>query len=244
MSGLREVFVTPAPQPVPQAAVAATSQRSGQSADTLDSLPQAQVEGGAAATSHPSTSSATNQADTLAQRGREIQSCQRCKLHEGRNYVVYGEGSATARLMIIGEGPGAEEDRTGKPFIGRAGQLLTKMLAAIHIDRQDVYIANIVKCRPPGNRDPRREEVEACLPYLREQIELIRPGVILLLGRVAARTLLGIDQSLGAYRKRVHEFAGVPVYVTYHPAALLRTPAWKRAAWEDLQRLEKHYNNL
>jgi len=184
------------------------------------------------------------EAETLAERARAITGCTRCRLCEGRQNVVYGEGSPTARLMIIGEGPGADEDASGRPFVGPAGQLLTRMLAAIHIERDAVYIGNIVKCRPPNNRDPLPTEVQACLPYLEEQIELIHPGVLLLLGRVAARTLLNQDQTLGAFRQRTHSFRGVPVFVTYHPAALLRTPGWKKDAWVDLQRLEKFYKSL
>lgn len=137
--------------------------------------------------------------------------------------------------MLIGEGPGAAEDREGLPFVGPAGELLTKMLAAIEIDRDSTYIANVVKCRPPGNRDPKPEEVAACSGYLEAQVRLIRPQVILALGRVAAQSLLVTTESLGKLRGRWHEYAGVPVWVTYHPAALLRNTSYKRPTWEDLQ---------
>ena len=259
MSGVREVFLSPelltalreqpdqAAKPAPAPSPRTTPQpdrRSAPQGDTLESLARdSAARREREAVSQPPARPG-NAGEILQQRQREIQSCTRCGLCQERNTVVYGEGSPTARLMVIGEGPGGEEDRSGRPFVGPAGQLLTRMLAAIKIDRRDAYIGNIVKCRPPGNRDPHPEEVRECLPYLKEQIQLIRPGIILLLGRVAARTLLGVDQPLKAYRQRVHTFENMPVYVTYHPAALLRTPAWKRDAWVDLQKLQKHYDNL
>lgn len=161
--------------------------------------------------------------------------CRACTLCEKRNKVVFGHGDTRASLMLIGEGPGAAEDREGLPFVGPAGELLTKMLAAIEIDRDSTYIANVVKCRPPGNRDPKPEEVAACSGYLEAQVRLIRPQVILALGRVAAQSLLVTTESLGKLRGRWHEYAGVPVWVTYHPAALLRNTSYKRPTWEDLQ---------
>jgi len=141
--------------------------------------------------------------------------------------------------MLIGEAPGADEDAQGEPFVGRAGQLLNKILDAIQFKRQDVYIANILKCRPPNNRKPQAEEVELCLPYLRKQIQLITPSVILCLGLTAAENLLGTRESLSRLRGRVLSFEGTPVMVTYHPAALLRNPNWKRPAWEDVQAIKK-----
>jgi DNA polymerase len=143
--------------------------------------------------------------------------------------------------MIIGEGPGADEDRLGKVFVGRSGQLLTKMLSAIKLTREDVYIANIVKCRPPENRNPLPEEKSACLPYLEEQISIIQPELILILGKVAAVTLLEIDQTLKAFREKTYNFRGTKTYVSYHPSALLRNPSWKKLAWIDLQKLQKDY---
>jgi len=167
----------------------------------------------------------------------EVASCRRCRLCEGRNRTVFGDGDPRARLMFVGEGPGAEEDRTGLPFVGRAGELLTKIIQAIQLERSQVYIANIVKCRPPGNREPQPDEVAACRGYLEAQIDAIRPRVLVALGRVAAQTLLGNDTPIGKMRGQWFEVRGVPVMVTYHPAALLRNPALKRPTWEDLQQV-------
>lgn len=161
--------------------------------------------------------------------------CTLCALSEGRNQVVFGSGDPNADLMFIGEGPGAEEDRQGLPFVGRAGELLTKIIEAIDLTREQVYIANIVKCRPPGNRDPLAEEVAACRPYLEGQIDHIQPKVIVLLGRVAAQTLLGTDYPLGRMRGQWYRVRGIESRVTYHPAALLRNASLKRPTWEDMQ---------
>ena len=168
--------------------------------------------------------------------------CPRCRLAETRQHVVFGEGSATAEVLVVGEAPGAEEDRTGRPFVGRAGKLLDLLLAAAGFDRADVYICNVLKCRPPGNRDPRPEEVEACSPYLLRQVELVGPRAILAFGTFPAQTLLGSKESIGRLRGRVHDYHGVPLIPTYHPAALLRNAAWTRATWEDLQRLRLYAN--
>lgn len=168
----------------------------------------------------------------------QVRACTACALHETRTQAVFGVGNRRAEWMVIGEAPGAEEDRRGEPFVGRAGQLLDAMLRAIGLSReQNVYIANILKSRPPGNRDPRPEEVAACLPYLHRQIALVRPKLLLAVGRIAAQTLLGTDAPLGRLRGRAHAFGehNVPLVVTYHPAYLLRSPAEKRKAWEDLQ---------
>lgn len=172
---------------------------------------------------------------------RTVQACQRCALHQTRTQTVFGVGDPQAELMIIGEAPGADEDRQGEPFVGRAGQLLNEMLKGIGLSREQVYIANILKCRPPNNRDPRPEEAAECSEYLLAQIRLIRPKVILALGRVAAQRLLKTDMALGRMRGKRHNHAdsGVPLVVTYHPAYLLRTPADKRKAWEDLLFLRK-----
>jgi DNA polymerase len=165
-----------------------------------------------------------------------VAACTRCRLHESRTQTVFGVGSPAADWMIIGEAPGAEEDRRGEPFVGRAGKLLDSMLAALGLDRSTVFIANILKCRPPENRDPKPEEARACAPYLRRQIELVAPKLILAVGRVAAQCLLETDAPLGRLRGRSHRFgdAGVPVIVTYHPAYLLRRPEAKADAWRDL----------
>ena len=164
-----------------------------------------------------------------------IRSCEKCGLCGERINAVPGEGPPDARLMVIGEGPGANEDRQGRPFVGRAGDLLNNILAAIECPRETVYIANIVKCRPPGNRNPERDEMEQCLPYLRRQIALVNPDVIIALGSVAACTLLEMRTSLGALRNKVHRFCGIPLVVTYHPAALLRNPNWKKPTWDDVR---------
>ena len=168
----------------------------------------------------------------------EVARCTRCDLHRTRTRPVLGVGDRQAQWLVVGEAPGAEEDRQGEPFVGRAGQLLDAMLRAIGLVRgRNVYIANILKSRPPGNRDPAPEEVAACLPYLERQIELIRPRLILAVGRIAMQNLLATQGSLAGMRGRVHEFGGLktPLIVTYHPAYLLRKPEDKRKAWEDLK---------
>lgn len=167
----------------------------------------------------------------------QAEGCHRCKLAAGRKKVVFGVGSASSRVMFIGEGPGAEEDRTGIPFVGRAGKLLTRMLAAIGIKRDDVYIANIVKCRPPGNRDPHPDEVAACRPFLEAQLDAVSPEVVVAIGRPAAQSLLGTTAPLGRLRSSLHRFKDRDLMVTYHPAYLLRNPLKKRDSWEDLCRL-------
>jgi DNA polymerase len=178
--------------------------------------------------------------------GAEAGACTRCRLAEGRRTVVFGSGAVGSELMFIGEGPGAEEDKQGLPFVGRAGELLTKIIEAIELRRQEVYIANIVKCRPPGNRDPRPEEAASCRPYLDRQIELVAPTLIIAVGRIAAQTLLETDQPLGRLRGRVHELGERrwPVIVTYHPAYLLRSPGEKRKAWQDLLLARRSFRDL
>jgi DNA polymerase len=174
-----------------------------------------------------------------------VRGCTRCPLHATRTQGVFGVGNRNAQWMIIGEAPGAEEDRQGEPFVGRAGQLLYTMLKAVGLSREQVFIANILKSRPPGNRDPRPEETRACLPYLYRQIELVDPALILCVGRIAAQTLLETDQPIGKLRGTLHRIAGNrPMIVTYHPAYLLRSPAEKRKSWADLllamRTLEEH----
>jgi DNA polymerase len=166
-----------------------------------------------------------------------VAACTRCALCATRTQTVFGVGDTDAEWLIVGEAPGADEDRQGEPFVGRAGQLLNSMLQSIGLSRMEVYIANILKCRPPGNRDPSEAETAHCLPYLDEQIALLKPKIILVVGRIAAHSLLRTDIALARLRQRVHEFGTlhIPVVVTYHPAYLLRTPTDKRKAWEDLR---------
>ncbi len=166
-----------------------------------------------------------------------VASCTACELHRTRTQTVFGTGNRQAQWMVVGEAPGADEDRQGEPFVGRAGQLLNAMLRAIGLAREEVYIANILKCRPPRNRDPRPEEVDRCEGYLHRQVELIRPRIILAVGRIAAHNLLKTDVSLGRMRGRCYRYSDtdIPVVVTYHPAYLLRSPGEKRKAWEDLR---------
>lgn len=169
---------------------------------------------------------------------RRIRGCRLCALHESRKSVVPGEGSPSPRLLLVGEGPGAEEDRSGRPFVGPAGRYLDKWLAAIGLDRQrDCYITNIVKCRPPGNRDPQPEEMDACLPYLEQQLALLRPGVICTLGRVSTRILTGRSEGIGALRGRTYLYRDIPLVPTYHPSAVLRNTDLRKAVWEDLRRV-------
>ncbi len=165
----------------------------------------------------------------------DIGDCTRCALHKGRNKIVFGDGSPTARLMFVGEGPGADEDTQGIPFVGKAGQLLNNMIAAMGLKRQEVYIANVVKCRPPGNRTPEPDEANTCTPFLFRQIDVVRPQVLVALGATAATYLLGARQPLAGLRGRVHAFRGMQLIVTYHPAYLLRDPRQKKEAWADLQ---------
>jgi len=175
------------------------------------------------------------EAASLAAVATLIASCEKCRLCETRTKTVPGEGSDQARLVVVGEGPGRTEDETGRPFVGQAGELLTKILAAIELPREQVYICNVVKCRPPDNRTPQYDEVAACLPYLWRQIELLHPKVILAMGGTAAQSLLDAKSALGALRNKVHRFRGIPVVVTYHPAALLRNPNWKKPTWDDVR---------
>jgi len=173
-----------------------------------------------------------------------IHDCQKCSLGATRNKFVFGVGNPNADLMLIGEAPGAEEDKQGIPFVGRAGKLLTDILKAINFEREEVYIANILKCRPPNNRDPLPSEREVCKPYLYKQIELIKPKIILCLGKVASNVLLNKNDSLTKLRGDVHELNGIKAMVTYHPAALLRNPHWKKGTWEDVQKVRKLYDEL
>ena len=188
----------------------------------------------------PAITTASSKVERMALVAQEAAACQRCPLHRTRTHVVVGEGSLEARLVFVGEAPGHDEDQQGRPFVGRAGQLLTKMIAAMGLAREHVYIANVLKDRPPGNRTPLPEEMAACLPLLTAQLEIIQPRVICALGAVAARALLSTEASLGSLRGRFHQYRGIPVMPTYHPAYLLRNPDAKRVVWEDL----KHVRDL
>ena len=190
-------------------------------------------------TQPPLTTEAWGAAGSVDELNRQICECLKCPLGHTRTKFVFGVGNPHATFMLIGEAPGADEDAQGEPFVGRAGQLLNKILEAIHFKRDDVYICNILKCRPPGNRKPAPEEVEQCIPYLKKQIQLIKPKIILCLGLTAAENLLQTTESLGKLRGRVLQYEGIPLMVTYHPAALLRNPNWKRPTWEDVQAARK-----
>ncbi len=163
--------------------------------------------------------------------------CPRCRLAQTRTRVVFGEGDPDAEVMVVGEAPGEQEDRTGRPFVGKAGKLLDLLLASVGMPRESVYVCNVLKCRPPQNRNPQPDEVEACSPYLLRQVELVRPRAIMAFGTFAAQTLLGTPTAISRLRGKTHAYHGVPLVATYHPAYLLRNQAWVRATWEDLQRL-------
>src|SRR5438445_11747190 len=165
----------------------------------------------------------------------DIGDCTRCRLSKGRTNIVFGTGNVDADIMFIGEGPGADEDEQGLPFVGRAGQLLNNMISAMGIKREDVYIANVVKCRPPGNRTPEKDECDTCSPFLMRQIDVIKPKVIVALGAVAAKNLLAVNDSMANLRGRWYDFRNSKLLVTYHPAYLLRDPRQKKEAWKDLQ---------
>lgn len=167
--------------------------------------------------------------------------CRQCKLHKGRTRLVFGEGSPQAKLVFVGEGPGRDEDMAGRPFVGDAGKLLTRIIQnGMGLTREEVYICNIVKCRPPGNRDPEGDEIEACIPFLEQQFNIIRPEVICALGRVAGQALLGGDFKISRERGRWYSYMEIPLMPTYHPAYLLRNPSAKRQVWEDIQKIMKH----
>lgn len=189
-------------------------------------------------------SSAESPSQKLESFHRKIGNCQECHLHQNRTNLVFGTGNPQARLMFVGEAPGREEDLQGKPFVGRAGQLLDKILQAINFKREEVYIGNVLKCRPPENRDPLPEEVEKCEPYLLQQIQIIKPEIICALGRISAQVLLKTKLSLGQLRGKFHDYHGIKFLATYHPAALLRYPQYKHQTWEDVKLLRKEYDKL
>ncbi len=194
-----------------------------------------------AAMSPQPTALTAHQDGSLTDIRSDLGDCQRCKLASGRTHIVFGSGHAAAKLMFVGEGPGFEEDQQGEPFVGAAGRLLTKIIAAINLSRKQVYICNIIKCRPPGNRNPEPDEVESCLPFLERQIAAIQPNVICALGKVAAQTLLNSNDPISRLRGRFYDYNGSRLMPTYHPAYLLRNPDKKRAVWEDMKMLMKEY---
>lgn len=192
--------------------------------------------------SNTSVSPDWKDSQTLPELYEKIHNCLECKLGSTRTKFVFGTGNPNADIMVIGEAPGKDEDLQGEPFVGRAGQLLTKILAAINLSRDDVFIANIIKCRPPGNRRPEKEEVAECEPYLHKQIEIIKPRFILALGLTAVDTLLGKKHKMADIRGNLTDYHGTKMMVTYHPAALLRNPNWKKETWEDVKHLRKLYD--
>ena len=174
---------------------------------------------------------------TLEEVRKELGDCKRCKLHRGRKTIVFGEGNEKATLMLVGEGPGYDEDVQGRPFVGKAGQLLTKILQSINLPREEVYIANIIKCRPPQNRNPEPDEIQSCHPFLIKQIGVIQPKIICALGTFSAQTLLQTDTKITALRGKLFDLEGIKVIPTYHPAFLLRNPDKKREVWEDMKKI-------
>jgi DNA polymerase len=183
-------------------------------------------------------------AASLEELNKQICTCLKCPLGQTRTNFVFGVGNPNAKVMFIGEAPGADEDAQGEPFVGRAGQLLNKIIEAIGMKRGDTYICNILKCRPPNNREPMPAEMEQCTPYLSKQIELVKPQFIICLGRTAAQWLLHTSESLGTLRGRLHDYHGIKLIVTYHPAALLRNPNWKRPTWDDMKMFKKLYDEM
>ncbi len=177
--------------------------------------------------------------ETLKEIRTDLGDCRRCRLYKGRKHIVFGAGNPHARLMFVGEGPGYEEDQRGEPFVGAAGRLLTRIIDAIHLSREQVYICNIIKCRPPGNRNPMTDEIEACYPFLKRQIASVKPDIICALGTFAAQTLLQTGSPISRLRGSFHDYSGIKVLPTYHPAYLLRNPEKKRDVWEDMKQLMK-----
>ncbi|NWG02942.1 MAG: uracil-DNA glycosylase [Syntrophaceae bacterium] len=180
---------------------------------------------------------------TLEMVRKELGDCKRCKLHRTRRTIVFGEGNEKAILMFIGEGPGNEEDVQGRPFVGKAGQLLTRIIESINLSREEVYIANVIKCRPPENRNPEPDEIESCHPFLLRQIHVIQPKIICALGTFSAQTLLNTNAKITALRGKIYDLEGIKVIPTYHPAFLLRNPDKKREVWEDMKKIAEWLNN-
>lgn len=182
--------------------------------------------------------------ESLGEMNSIICCCQKCRLASTRTNFVFGVGNPKAHIVLVGEAPGADEDAKGEPFVGRAGQLLNKIIESINLKREEVYICNILKCRPPGNRNPLPDEIELCEPYLKKQLELIKPKLILALGKFAAETLLRKREPLGKMRGKIHSYNGIQTMVTFHPAALLRNPNWKKDTWEDVKQFRKLYDDI
>ncbi len=226
----RRPLVFPAAETGPRAPVQPAAVHEAAGSEVAEATPVVEVARLARVAPAPGTDSW----DAVA---TEVASCTRCELHTCRNRTVFGVGDRAANWLVVGEAPGADEDRQGEPFVGRAGQLLNSMLLGIGLKREAVFIANVLKCRPPNNRDPKPEEVAQCLPYLERQIALLQPRIMLAVGRIAAQNLLATDTPIGKLRGRVHAFGSqrIPLVVTYHPAYLLRSPTEKRKAWEDLK---------
>jgi uracil-DNA glycosylase len=195
-------------------------------------------------TDHPYPNEPWVSSSTLDDLNGQICECLKCSLGNTRTKFVFGVGNPKADVVVIGEAPGADEDAQGEPFVGRAGQLMNKILEAIQFKRDDVYICNILKCRPPNNRDPLAEEIDFCEPYLWKQLEIIKPKMILCLGRIAGQSLLKTNDTLSALRGKFFDYRGIKLMVTYHPAALLRNPNWKKPAWEDVQLFRKTYDEM
>jgi len=192
----------------------------------------------------PAWAELPSKAELLLEFEESIRNCRKCGLARTRKNFVFGSGNPDAEIMFVGEAPGREEDLQGMPFVGKAGGLLTKIIEAIQLRREDVYIANVLKCRPPNNRDPEPEEIAQCEAYLIRQIEIVEPKVICALGRIAAQALLKTGAGLKVLREKVHTYRGIKLIVTYHPAALLRNPQWKRPTWEDMKRLRRECDGV
>lgn len=199
--------------------------------------PEAKAPSGPAVERFPSPSS-------LEAVRSELGDCRRCKLHPYRTQIVFGTGNPQAKLVFIGEAPGRDEDLQGEPFVGQAGQLLNKIIQAIQLQREKVYIANIIKCRPPENRNPEPDEIAACEPFLVKQLQVIRPKLICALGAFAAQTLLKTEEKISSLRGKFHEYQGIPLMPTYHPAFLLRNPSRKREVWEDMKKIKREYDKF
>jgi uracil-DNA glycosylase family 4 len=231
------------------------STRKSVSADTAPAAVEIDLFGNAAkpTTSHHKTGApiltafpneSWTETKSLEELNNAINTCMKCGLGKTRIKFVFGVGNPKADVVVVGEAPGADEDEKGEPFVGRAGQLLNKILEAVQFKREEVFICNILKCRPPNNRDPQTEEIDCCEPYLWKQLEIIKPKLILCAGRIAGQSLLKMNSSLTLLRGKVHDYRGIPLMVTYHPAALLRNPNWKRPCWEDMQQFRKLYDEM
>ena len=231
-AGVERISVAAGNVPAPAFVTAEASNSSSKRRPPAADVKPKSIEG-----KSPEPAAKSDVAAALGKIEKTVSKCQKCGLAKTRTSTVFGTGSTRPPVLFIGEAPGAEEDRQGLPFVGRAGQLLTKMLEAVGFKREDVYITNVLKCRPPGNRDPQPDEVECCEPYLLEQLSLLNPHLICALGRHAAQTLLKTDTGINKLRGSFHDYHGIKILPTFHPAYLLRNPADKRKAWEDLKKV-------